>query len=523
MGRYKCFACGEGGDVFTWVMKTQNMEFREALEYLAARAGVTLSKGPQSASEKSARSRYREAMEAAQRFFREQFEKHADARNYCTKRGLEKAVLDSWEIGYAPDVREALGGALKRNNVLLADAKELFLVDQDPSGGYRDKFWGRLMFPIRDERGDLVAFGGRILGDGHPKYINSSDTPLYRKSKVLYGLNRARDPITKAKHAVLVEGYLDVIACHRAGVEEAVASLGTALSEEQAKLLKRFCGEVVILYDSDAAGIKAAERAVTILQTEGLKVRVALMPDGEDPDTLLRSKGPEAVRAAVRGASGPAEFFVGRIEERHPNKDDVFWGEVVDVLRTSPNVIEIERQIERLVGRYAAVRDQASVKESLRRRVLGGRRHLRLNPAELAGTKVSSQLPPAEAAVFAALLDPDMRVAAWEALRNPQWIRSPLGQAARLDLLTALKECPTEDASNWMSRLGDDTQTRFFELQADPRFSGAAVDLGGAIRRLEREAAELEIVDRKTSAKSTQDISDILSALKRLKAPPESS
>ncbi|RYG41951.1 DNA primase, partial [bacterium] len=271
-GRYKCFACGAGGDVFTWVMERRNVDFPEALQLLAREANVIL---PERTGPREPKVDHNSAMETALAYFREQFERSPLAREYVAGRGMDEATIKTWEMGYAPNVGEALAMYLKRAGISLAVAKEAFLVDEDAGGGYFDKFRGRLMFPIRDERGQLVAFGGRLLTTGHPKYINSGDTPIYRKSRVLYGLNRAREPLGKSRRAVLCEGYLDVIACHRAGVETAVASLGTALAEDQAKLLKRWSDEVVILYDSDDAGRKAALRATDVLVAAGLRVRVA--------------------------------------------------------------------------------------------------------------------------------------------------------------------------------------------------------------------------------------------------------
>ncbi|MFQ3677909.1 MAG: DNA primase, partial [Fimbriimonadaceae bacterium] len=248
-GRYRCWSCGETGDVFSWVMKTQNVDFPEALEILARQAGVELT--PRAgAPDHSLRVRQLAAMEEALKFFREQLVRSREALGYVERRGLDQEILDAWEIGYAPADGSPLSRRLGKAGFPLEMCRDLFLVDQSGSG-YRDKFFNRLMFPIRNERGELVAFGGRVLGDGHPKYINSGDTPIFRKSRVLYGMFRAREAMRRRRHAVLVEGYLDVIACHRAGVDTAVASLGTALAEEHAQLLRRWVDEVTIFYDGD--------------------------------------------------------------------------------------------------------------------------------------------------------------------------------------------------------------------------------------------------------------------------------
>ncbi len=366
-GRYKCWSCGEGGDIFNWVMKTQNVEFREALEILARAAGVTLeSRGKK--QDPSQRELWHTAMNEALAFFREQFEKSEQARSYCEGRSLSKQITDDWEIGYSPDAGDLLAVRLKRKGLPLNECKPLFLVDQDTSGGYFDRFRGRLMFPIRDERGELVAFGGRLLGDGQPKYINSGDTPIYRKSRVLYGLYRARDLLQKQRMAILVEGYLDVIACHRAGLSGALASLGTSLTEEHAKLLKRWCDEVTILYDSDEAGQKATRRAIEVLQADGLRVKVALMPPGDDPDTLLKAGGAGAVNRTIQQSVSPVEYEIHDLKRRLDPSTDLFWAEVNGALAKATN-LEFEKLAPGLAGLYPGIRDPIVAMRALRRDV----------------------------------------------------------------------------------------------------------------------------------------------------------
>lgn len=227
-GRYRCWSCNESGDVFTWVMKTENLDFTEALKFLALRAGIALS-GQTKGLPKGERELLDQAMGQALSYFQEQLHTNSAAADYCQRRDLSPEVLAAWNIGFAPDSNQGLAVRLKRLGLPLSICRDLFLVEQDASGGYYDRFRNRLMFPIFDERSRLVAFGGRLLGAGQPKYINSSDTPLYRKGKVLYGLAAARETLIRTRQAVLVEGYLDVIACHRSGITAAVASLGTAL------------------------------------------------------------------------------------------------------------------------------------------------------------------------------------------------------------------------------------------------------------------------------------------------------
>ena len=363
-GRYKCFACGEAGDAFTWVMKTQNVEFGEAIRILAERAGVTLSRGrPEAPTE---RARRRAMMQEALTFFQEALGRAPEAQKFCAARGLDAESIARWEIGYAPSEDGSLATRLQKAGFSLAEGKDLFLVERDSVGGYYDKFRGRVMFPIRDERGELCAFGGRVLGDGHPKYINSGDTPLYRKGRVLYGMFQARDAISASRKAVLVEGYLDVIACQVAGVNNTVASLGTALSEDHAKLLGRWCDQVTVLYDADEAGRKAAVRAAQVLEGSGLEAGVAELPAGEDPDSILRSSGPAGLLGAVSAAISPIQFQIRLLADKLGTESAEFWKEAVRVLAGAKSRLELDEQAERLAALYPGSRDRNAVRQSLR-------------------------------------------------------------------------------------------------------------------------------------------------------------
>lgn len=473
---YKCWSCQEGGDIFTWVMKTQNVEFPEAKEILAAAAGVTLSRRGSDRVSKSERALNLEIMEAALAFFREHLAKSPIAKDYLSNRGMDEGVADEWELGYAPDVGEALAIHLKKRGYSLSHCRTLFLVEEDSGGGYYDKFRGRLMFPIRDARGHLVAFGGRVLGDGLPKYINSSDTPLYRKSHVLYGLHKASTSGSKSKgrQAVLCEGYFDVIACHRAGVNGAVASLGTALSEPHADLLKRFSDEVIILYDADKAGQKAAATALETLKKAGMPAKVALMPSGDDPDTLLRRQGPAAVVEAVQQASLPTTFRLSQIVIAHPEKGQQFWADVVEALIQASDIPEIERHIERLVSQYAGVEDQLFVREKLREQVLARRRATKSSqshPKPEAFVLKAAELASSEAAVVAALLTPGLRVLAHQALIQPNLFYSGAGSAFAAGYAAVYgTEPPHGEASVWIQNLDQPMQDLVQQCASDPRF-----------------------------------------------------
>ncbi len=428
-GRFTCWSCGEKGDIFDWVMKRQNVDFAEAIRILAKEAGVTL-KNRGDSTPPSVRQAQEAAMDEALNFFRDHLARHALSSEYCDRRGLDKEARANWELGYAPEGGSALAVHLKKKGFQLAECKNLFLVDEDAHGGYYDKFRGRLIFPIRDEKGALVAFGGRLLGDGVPKYINSSDTPLYRKSKVLYGMNRARHFFGKEKRAVLVEGYLDVIACHQAGVMTAVASLGTSLSEDHAKLLKRWVEEVVILYDSDAAGQKAADRGVGILSAEGLRIRVALMPQGEDPDTLLRNAGPAAVQQSVETGLSPMDYKMQALFLNGDAAAPEFWTKAISILAESPTEMELDRHLIHLAGLYPGITDVIQAQKSLRREVNKIRRSSNSKvevrtQKEFDPRQLQSKLSSAEIVVFRAFLSQEFRVSGWMFTRARDLFSSP--------------------------------------------------------------------------------------------------
>jgi DNA primase len=458
-GRYKCWSCGEAGDIFTWEMKRRNVDFVEALQTLAKEAGVTL-KSRKDAPAPSVRLQQDAAMDEALAYFRAQLVKSASAREYCARRDLGEDLIRDWEIGYAPDVQDALASQLKRKGFVLAECQPLFLVRQDDHGGYRDMFYGRLMFPIRDEKGHLVAFGGRVLGDANPKYINSSDTPIYRKGRVLYGMNRARDTISKKRQAVLVEGYLDVIACHRGGITHALASLGTALSEDHAKLLKRWCDEVVILYDSDQAGRKAAERGIEVLRAEGLKVRVALMPPGEDPDTLLKSGGPAALQEAVDGALSPLDYKLRALGQTFDSKQTDYWSAVPGILAEAESLPELDRHLTEIAPKYPWERNASKATEILRREVRAIRSRLRRGLQQERPTvlpehhSLLGRLSSAEIVMLRAVLSEELRSVAWRFAATPDLYETALGVEVGDAMSATFPEGPPEGkSSEWLHRI----------------------------------------------------------------------
>ncbi|HEY7113925.1 MAG TPA: DNA primase [Thermoanaerobaculia bacterium] len=317
-GLYHCFGCGAGGDVIHFVRQIDRLDFPEAVEALAGRFGVAIPKrarGPRD----DRREKLLEAVARAQSFYAGELDKPKNpAAAYLESRGVPADLRQRLALGYAPDSWDALARRLSGAfpEALLVEAG--LLQPRPEAKGAYDRFRNRLLFVLRDDRGRPVGFGGRALADGQePKYLNSPETPLFQKKRTLYGLSQARDAIRRQERAVLVEGYFDHLALVRAGVEETVATMGTALTPEQAEKLRRLCERVVLCYDGDPAGRAATRAAIALCLAQGLSVSVARMPPGEDPDDVLRSAGPEDLAGRIAGAP---DFLTWLLEEVKPGE-----------------------------------------------------------------------------------------------------------------------------------------------------------------------------------------------------------
>jgi DNA primase len=324
-GFYHCFGCGKGGDIFTFVQETQGLGFTDALEFLANRAGITLTEDPAASRRRGRRHELVDAVRRSVDFYHHRLLRAADAgqaRAYLRGRGYGVDVVEEFKLGYSP----AEGAALVKE-LRAAGMTEKVMIDaglgRHGRTGMYDEFRDRVMFPIADVRGDPVGFGGRILGDGRPKYLNTPETEIYKKSRLLYGLDRARPHIGRVGYAVVVEGYTDVIALQRAGMPVAVATCGTALGEEHFDLLRRFTDRIVLAFDADAAGAGAALRGET-LETPvrlDLDLRVADMPRGLDPADLVQRNEMETLRLAVERARPLLQFWIEKELDRHPTAE----------------------------------------------------------------------------------------------------------------------------------------------------------------------------------------------------------
>lgn len=339
-GFYHCFGCGEGGDIFSFVMKREGLSFPEALRLLARRAGVQIDSDPMATEKRKRRELLERANEIARDHFRRNLFKHPaaeHARRYISGRGFSRAMLDRFQMGFALDSWEDLLSKLASEGINATVAEEAGLVKAGDRGGHYDTFRNRIIFPIMDMSARVIGFGGRTLDPENPaKYLNSPETPLFHKRRAVYGLDVARDAIVAEKRALIVEGYTDVISLHQAGIENAVAGLGTALTTQQLDLLGRYADEVVLVYDADAAGARAALNNLEVVEGAEIAASLIVLPENTDPDEFVRENGPDAFRDLLDERISPIEYQLRMVFAEHaargPDGAATAAREAVDVL-----------------------------------------------------------------------------------------------------------------------------------------------------------------------------------------------
>ena len=437
-GLYHCFGCGEGGDVFSFLQKTQGLEFREALQELADRAGITLSAAPAADRNREKRRRLLDALEEAGRFYCDFFEKSeeaAAARDYVRGRGYDREIVEQFGLGYAPSGWDTLSRYLHQQGFSERVILEAGLAKRNQKGRLYDHIRGRLIFPIRNASGAVVGFGGRALGDEQPKYLNTPETPLYKKGELLYGLDMARSEISRAGRAVVVEGYTDVIAFHLADFPAAVATCGTALGKQHLELLGRFANTVVLAFDADAAGERAAVRGnkLRISSNLDLNLRVAMMPDGQDPADLVRREGgPQLLRERVEQSESMVRFHLRAILNQHDLQDEVSQGRAVEeaapLIALRPNGVERDQLAGYLAGQTG------TNLEAVRREIERARRRSG-RPAQPRSPSSAPRPAPHPSAESGPGRDDEMEPAQQEMLRHLLAGTAPLGQV-ELDLFT---------------------------------------------------------------------------------------
>lgn len=488
-GRYTCFGCQATGDIFDWVMRTENVDFRGALEILATRAGITLSKksGPSNDSVE----RILEALEFAAKHFQRELIRNPLALDYAHSRGLDESTIETWEIGFAPEDAESLPAALKAGGIRLEDAGAGGLLTGSPSEGYLPFFRGRLMFPIRNDKGRVVAFGARAFGNDEPKYLNSRDTIVFNKSHTLYGLHLAKKPLMGLRSIVITEGYLDVIACHRSGIDTAVAPLGTAMNERHVEAIRRWADRVTLLYDSDSAGRKAARRANTLLSPAGLQVRMGVLPIGADPDSLFSSQGAVALREVVHSAVSPLRFELSALRQELGESSEDFWKEAKSVLASSNDILERDQLIAELAATHSNARFglQAAI-DALRKEVesLTPRRKSKRKQSPIDSTDSLIDLPAAaERIVLRSALRPELREEAVEALADDGLIVTLPGIELKSALLSVLGDQPESDAGEILQSIPEESRLMFASMERPSEGPVTEQALKESIQRLRRE------------------------------------
>jgi DNA primase len=375
---FHCFGCGAGGNVFTFLTRITGASFPETVRDLGRKVGIevqesAVQRGPQAAQT----GRMEQLNRAAAAWFQQNLREAqggTEAREYLDRRGIQQATIDRFSIGVAPAEWDGLIKSLTKQGFSQSDlASAGLIIARDNGSGFYDRFRARVMFTITDLRKRVVGFGGRVLGEGTPKYLNSPDTALFKKGQTLFALDVAREAVTRTKTVIVVEGYFDAIALHQAGLTHTVATLGTALTPEHIQVLRRFASKVVLLFDPDAAGERAALRGLDLFVNSGLGVKVVTLPAGEDPDTYVRKEGPESFARLEEQAPSLLDFALehslktaeaSTIEGRIRSVD-----EVLRILQKSEHPIEREERIrlvaerlsinqQRLIERYPALLKQ---------------------------------------------------------------------------------------------------------------------------------------------------------------------
>jgi DNA primase len=518
MGVFKCFGCGKGGDAFKFLMETEGLTYPEAIRKLAQRVGIMIeeAQGEAVSAEAKAKQALYGLMEEAAGFYHRVLMESSEAeqaRAYLSKRGLTSETLQKFSVGFAPASGSALRDAAQKKGYGLESLDRAGLIrTKEGTGRTYDHFWNRIVFPIWDTQGRIIAFGGRAMGDAMPKYINSPETPIYSKSRHLYGLFQGMATLRKARHAIVLEGYMDVATCHQFGIDKAVATLGTALTDEHVRLLRRYADHVTLLFDPDAAGAQAALRGGELLVSEGFTVDVVVLPDDVDADEILVAKGREALDAYLEKATPFMDYFLARVMDRHPGlTPEAKLAVAREVLPLVKKIKDPLLQDEHLGRVAAALRaDKAILAQQMRRQ----RGDAELAPARTTAPAANAARKPGAVLsleeeifllaihyptdeVYQALVELpwlDPRCAeAWHAL-SPQIRRGAVNVSEVLGTLS-------EPAQQWLTQLA-------LEQRTYPHPEAVLGGLVGALHR-QREGVELQQlkqdIDRMIEGKTPMD------------------
>lgn len=511
-GSFYCFGCGVGGDVITFVRRMENLDYMEAVKQLADRAGMALPEDGYDDTLAKKRTAVLAANRAAAKFFHSQLftDRGRHALNYFLDRGLTMETIRHFGLGFAPDDWRALKNHLNEqgfDDVLLESANLLRRSDKNGKVSYYDNFRNRVMFPIIDPRGNVIAFGGRVLDDSKPKYINTSDTLVYKKSNGVFALNFAKNG--NDGKLIIAEGYMDVIALHQAGFTNAVACLGTALTKEQANLLSRYADEIILSYDADEAGQKATARALGIFGTTGMEIKVLRLTGGKDPDEIIKKYGAQRFRDIINGAANDTEYRLLRARQGIDLSTDdgkvKYLSAATEVLAGIPSPVEVDVYASRLANELGvdklAIESQVKYKrEGLRKRRMAQReqdqKRLLINGQNTKNPERSQHLRAAKAeeTLIASLM------------RNPDFYNKLKDELSADYFVTALNR---RIFSVILSRLDEGGNTEPYFLSSE--FTPDEMD---EVERIFRSAAQL--------SNTVEECSDCIKILKEEKNKPES-
>lgn len=511
-GSFYCFGCGVGGDVITFVRRMENLDYMEAVKQLADRAGMALPEDGYDDTLAKKRTAVLAANRAAAKFFHSQLftDRGRHALNYFLDRGLTMETIRHFGLGFAPDDWRALKNHLNEqgfDDILLESANLLRRSDKNGKVSYYDNFRNRVMFPIIDPRGNVIAFGGRVLDDSKPKYINTSDTFVYKKSNGVFALNFAKNG--NDGKLIIAEGYMDVIALHQAGFTNAVACLGTALTKEQANLLSRYADEIILSYDADEAGQKATARALGIFGTTGMEIKVLRLTGGKDPDEIIKKYGAQRFRDIINGAANDTEYRLLRARQGIDLSTDdgkvKYLSAATEVLAGIPSPVEVDVYASRLANELGvdklAIESQVKYKrEGLRKRRMAQReqdqKRLLINGQNTKNPERSQHLRAAKAeeTLIASLM------------RNPDFYNKLKDELSADYFVTALNR---RIFSVILSRLDEGGNTEPYFLS-----SAFTPDEMDEVERIFRSAAQL--------SNTVEECADCIKILKEEKNKPES-
>ncbi|MBF8305477.1 MAG: primase [Acidobacteria bacterium] len=518
---YYCFGCGAKGDVFRFVMEMEKVPFPEAVRRVAQRMGIPIpvykSSDEAASPEAKLRKALEEVHERALAFYRKQLQsaEAAPLRQLIRERGVTGESVEEFGLGYAPASGDALANFLGREGFATNTLEASGLVLRRDTGGYFDRFRGRWIFPIANENGRTIAFAGRALGSDQPKYLNSPETPLYTKSRLLYNLSRARDAIRKASATLLVEGYMDAIAAWQAGVHNVVASCGTSLTEPQVHMLVRYAPEVIVSYDPDSAGVAATDRSLGLLLEGGMQVRILRLPGALDPDQYIRQSGAEAYQARLAEAQPVFRYLAGRAIEIH--KGATPEAKLAALNFVLPYVARVPNKLMR--AEFAAdIAQKMDVSTGL---VWEAFRKAALDRREVvAAPMAASRVPNAEAMLIRLLLDSEeARQEIGNLLEQKELLEELESRTIVSTLLGMVAGGSTPDVASLTDRLEEGQQRLLagvvFDNEAKPVSIGEINTYIAVLERKRLQRRRLRLQQRIQEAQKSQDSSLALDLLRQ--------